>query len=130
VVGVAPDRIYTLGTVFSTPQVRRICGVSPDLATWNIVDEFPFAPGGENVELVASGGGAVVTVLGTYMTHGPSTVRTMRNDMPGSPCSLTPGLGNFVAWSAPGSPNVHIFTGEQAGVTMSFARHLVARVDP
>jgi hypothetical protein len=43
---------------------------------------------------------------------------------------LNPGLGNFVAWSAPGSANVHIFSGPQAADPKLSPRHLMARIDP
>jgi hypothetical protein len=127
VLGVGADRIFTLGNVFAT-QRRTLCRVSPDLGTWTVLDQSP--SGGDNPALVADGRGTVLTVVGTYMSHGPSTVRYLDADLPGLQCTLNPGIGNFVAWSAPGSPNVHIFSGQQAGITNSFARHLVARVDP
>jgi hypothetical protein len=128
VAGVAPDRIYTFGTDYSTMQ-RRVCRVSPDLATWNVIDNSPFS--GDDPAIVASGTGAtIVAIVGTYMSHGPSSLRFIRNDMLAESCSMTPGLGFFTAWSAPGSNTVHIFAGEQAGPTTSFARHIARVVDP
>jgi hypothetical protein len=128
VVGVAPDRIYTLGTDY-TAMKRRVCRVSPDLATWTVIDDLPYA-GGDNPTIVASGtGGTIVAIVGTYMSHGPSLLRFIRNDMLVESCNMTPGLGAFTAWSAPGSNILHIFSGEQAGVTKSFARHIARVLD-
>jgi hypothetical protein len=128
VAAASPDRVYTIGTVFSIAR-RHLCRVSPDLATWTVVDESGVPNGGDEPRLVATNGGTVLTIVSTYMSHGPSTVRAMHNDSPATTCTISPGLGNVVAWSAPGSPNIHVFTGPQAGETTP-VRHLVARVDP
>jgi hypothetical protein len=128
VVGVPPDRIYTLGSVFSISR-RRVCRVSPDLATWTVIDEYSDPGKGEEPALVATSAGTLLTVLGTYMISGPSTVRAIFNDHAYSTCTLSPGLGFFVAWSAPRSPKVHLFAGPQVGQTTP-VRHLVATVDP
>jgi hypothetical protein len=128
VVGVAPDRIYTLGTDFAASRLR-ICRVSPDLVTWDVIDEFPYA-GVEHPTIVATDRGTIVAIVGTYMTGGTSLLRVLRNEMLAESCGLTPGLGAFTAWIASGSSELHIFTGAQAGVTMSFARHIARVVDP
>ena len=55
----------------------------------------------------------------------------MQGDVLKATCELSPGLGDFVAWSAPGSPNVHVFSGlEGGGNALLPARHLVKRFDP
>jgi len=128
VVGVAPDRIYTVGTSLAASQ-RLVCRVSPELRSWNVVAKAAFT--GDKPTIVATAAGTLVAIAGNYMAReAPAMVLTLRNDIPSDPCLIAEGLGQFVAWSAPGSANVHIFSGQQAGTTMAGARHLAARIDP
>jgi hypothetical protein len=129
VVGVAPDVIYTNATSFTQPWTRHICRVSADLATWDSVAVVPFS-GDREGAIVATGGATVVAIWSNYMTSTAAMVTTVRANTATSNCSLSPPLGNFVAWSAKGSPNVHIFTGEPAGRSEMPGRHLVKRFDP
>ena len=130
VVGIAPDVIFTNATRFSQPLTRHLCRVSADLANWESAGELTF-DGDRAGQLVATGAGTVVAIWGNYMVRtSGAMVATLRGNKMTSTCSMSPGLGNFVAWSAPGSPNVHIFTGEQAGGTRMAGRHLVKRFDP
>jgi hypothetical protein len=99
------------------------------LANWESVGELPF-DGDREGQLVATAAGTVVATWGNYMVRSSDgMVATVRGKTMTSTCNL-PGLGQFVAWSAPGSPKVHIFTGEQAGGVRMPGRHLVKRFDP
>jgi hypothetical protein len=128
VVGVAPDVIYTNATRFSQRWTRHLCRVSADLANWESVGELAF-DGDRSGQVVATGGGTVVAIWINYMMQTPEAmVATIRANRMTSTCLMAPGFGRFVAWSAPGSPNVHIFGGDHAGSMPG--RHLVKRFDP
>jgi hypothetical protein len=58
-------------------------------------------------------------------------VTTVRGNTITSSCNMWLELGNYVTWSAPGSPNVHIFTGDPiGGPSKTPGRHLLKRFDP
>lgn len=127
VVGVPPDSIYTLGATSSSPTTRHICRVSSDLTTWTPVGQVPY--GSSNQRVAATAGGTVVAIWTNLIAATPSVFAIVRNDAIKATCEVTPSLGDFVTWSAPGSPNVHVFS-SQVPISRAPVRHLVRRFDP
>lgn len=104
----------------------QIWAVSPDLSSWTLAAEMPEGP--DQRALVATTAGTVVALRANYMTSMPAAVTTLTG---GSATTCSAGSwGQLVAIAPPGSPNVHVFTGAQAGITMQGAHHWLARVDP
>ena len=128
VVGVAPDAIYTIGTTYSSLRTRNVCRVSSDLGAWKPVGSVPY--GGSPQGVAATAGGTVVPIWANLIAGTASVFAVVRGDVLKATCELSPGLGDFVAWSAPASPNVHVFSGLSGGNAGAPARHLVKRFDP
>jgi hypothetical protein len=124
VAAVSPDRIYALAQSTSTQE--RLYGVSADLSVWSLVagsDIDAYSP-----KLTVTGGGMLVGVLTEFGSSGRSTrVIAVRDETPVGVCTVAPELDPAMVWSAPGSPNVHVF-GSDPGNSATLI-HTVARID-
>jgi hypothetical protein len=101
---------------------------SADLSSWKA--RVSLSPGYPDTRaIVATSAGTVVALLGYYMSSGAGAAIVMQPGAQPGTCAA-PHWGQFVAIAPPGSHNVHVFAGAQAGITFEGAHHWVARVDP
>ncbi|MET0594563.1 MAG: hypothetical protein ABW133_17820 [Polyangiaceae bacterium] len=127
---VAGDATYTLGRAADGERARKICRATRDLSSFAAIGELVYE--GDSQALVSTAGQTLAAIWANYMAKDhPTVIATLRAEGITSACTLRPGLGQFVGWSAPQSRNVHIFAGETAGgATGGPGKHLIKRLAP
>jgi hypothetical protein len=127
VAAASPDRVYALANPsYAPPSEERLYRVSADLSAWTPVVEGQI--GTNTPTLAVTGGG---TLVGVWQDNSgiPAPVRmlTVRDGAVGRLCTASLSVSPTLVWSAPGSPNVHLFGQSRDAAT---PHHLIARIDP